>query len=470
MEYPVVDREICGYCGTCVGVCPKDAIDLIDLYLNIDRTKCIGCGTCVKVCPINALQMTDGNGVKASTENFRSYDISKCRQLSYDVVVIGAGPAGSMSALASAKQGVSVLMVEKRQEIGSPVRCAEGVSKRPLAELVDIDPKWICAEIKGGRIFAPNGNFITVDLPSSGLVLERKVFDRDLAMLSAKAGADVWVKSRAIDVIKENGKIAGVIVRRIDGDYAIKAKVVIAADGVESQVGRWAGIKTYSKPEDIDTCAQYLITGIDIDPNYCDFHIGNQIAPRGYAWVFPKGKDTANVGIGIGGHLGNEIAISYLDKFVKAKFGRNAPIISSVFGSVPVAGTLSEIVLDGLMIVGDAAHQNDPISGGGIINAMIAGNIAGEVASKAIKSGDTSRSSLIEYEKRWHKRIGRTFRHLKIIREGVLKLNDKSLNDLADVLAKSKKRTMIELFWTALKNEPRLLLELRHLISMGWIQ
>ncbi len=469
MEYPIVDREICGYCGTCVGVCPKDAIDLVDLHLNIDKRKCISCGTCVKVCPINALKMTDEYNVEAPSKDFRNYDLSKCKSLFYDVVVIGAGPAGSMSALASAKQGVSVLMIEKRQEIGSPVRCAEGVSKRPLRELVDIDPKWVCAEIKGGRIFAPNGNFITVDLPSEGLVLERKVFDRDLAMLAAKAGTDIWVKSRAIDVIKEDNKIAGVIVRRLDGDYAVKAKVVIAADGVESQVGRWAGLRTFSKPENIDTCAQYLMAGIDIDPNYCDFHIGHQIAPRGYAWVFPKGKNVANVGIGIGGHLDSETAINYLDKFVKNKFGKSAPVVSCVFGSVPTAGTLSEIVLDGLMIVGDAAHQNDPVSGGGIINAMIAGNIAGEVAGKAIKSGDTSRSSLTEYERKWHKRIGRTFHHLRIIREGVLKLSDKSLNDLADVLASSKKRTMIELFWTALKNEPKLLLELRHLISMGWV-
>ncbi|MEK7398656.1 MAG: geranylgeranyl reductase family protein [Candidatus Poribacteria bacterium] len=470
MDYPVVNREICAYCGSCVSVCPKDAIDLVDLHLNIDRSKCVSCKSCVKVCPINALEAVDESNIAFQSKSFRDYDLSKCKPLSYDAVVIGAGPGGSMSALALARQNVNVLLVEKRQEIGSPVRCAEGVSKRPLAELVDIDPKWIGREIHGGRIFAPDGSHVTIDMPNAAYVLERKVFDRDLAMLAGNAGAEVWIKSRAIDVIRENDKIAGVVIRRIDGDYAVKAKVVIAADGIESQVGRWAGIKTFCKPDDVDSCAQYLMTGIDINPNYCDFYLGQQIAPRGYAWIFPKGKNTANVGIGIGSYSGGKNALDYLNQFVKGKFGGNSSVISGIFGAVPVTGTLSEIVLDNFMMVGDSAHQNDPVSGGGLINAMIAGNIAGEVAGKAIKSGDTSRSVLVEYEKKWHKQIGRTFRSLKVIREGILRFSDDSLNNLAKVMANYKKLTMIELFWNALKSEPKLLLELRHLISMGWVQ
>jgi digeranylgeranylglycerophospholipid reductase len=468
MIYPTVDRESCGYCGTCVSVCPADAIDLIDLYLNVDGEKCTGCKTCVKVCPVGALEVKDSLS-KDTKSNFRDYDLSRCKSLYYDVVVVGAGPGGSMSARSAAMQNVSVLMIEKRQEIGSPVRCAEGISKKPLADLVDINPKWICAEVNGGRIHSPDGSCVIVDQPGAGLVLERKIFDKDLSLLSAQAGAEIWTKSRAIDLIKENGNIAGVVIRRLDEDYAVRAKIVIGADGVESQIGRLAGIKTVCKLDDLDTCAQYLVTGIDIDQSYCDFYLGNQIAPRGYAWVFPKGKNTANVGVGIGRHIAKQKAIEYLDKFVEKELGGGS-VIANVFGGVPICGTLSDIVLNGLMLVGDAAHQNDPVSGGGIINAMIAGNIAGEVAGKAIKAGDTSRSFLMEYEKRWNKRIGRTFRHLRGIREGVLKFNDNTLNDLARVLSQAPKLSLIEIFWSALKNEPRLLLELRHLVSMGWAQ
>ncbi len=466
MKYPFVNRDICGYCGACVSVCPENAIELIDLHLNIDYQTCKNCLSCVKVCPLGAMQTSD-----QALKNGKPYAWNSVitKTLKYDVLVIGAGPAGSIAAKTAAEQGMKVLMVEKRQEIGSPVRCAEGVSKRALVELVDLDPKWISTEINGGRIYSPDGSCVTIEEPGSGLVLERKIFDRELAALSIRYGAEVWVKSRAIDLIRENGCISGAVIRRLDGDYAVHAKVVIAADGVESQVGRWAGISTYCKPDEVDTCAQYLIKGISINPNYCDFYLGHKIAPRGYAWIFPKGDDSANVGIGISGNISNESAIDYLNRFVEKKIGGGS-ILATIVGCVPVSGTLSEIVHDGLMIIGDAAHQNDPVSGGGIINSMLAGNIAGEVAAKSIKKGDVSRASLIEYERRWHKQVGRTFRHLRVIREGVLRFSDETLNDLARVLMKARKLSLIEMFWTALRNDPKLLLELRHLISMGWAQ
>ena len=278
------------------------------------------------------------------------------------------------------------------------------------------------------------------------------------------------MKSQAVDVINENGGVAGAIVRRQDGDYKIRARVTIAADGVESQVARWAGVDTASKPVEVDTCAQYMMAGLkDIDLEYCHFFLGHEIAPRGYAWVFPKGGDSANVGIGIAGNISNGTAIDYLNKFVNEKFP-NASVLGLVAGCVPVSGTIPDFVKDGFMVVGDAAHQNDPVSGGGIINAMIAGQIAGEVAGQAVQNGDVSRAVLAEYQKRWHRQIGRTFRHLLVLRKGILAFSDQTLNDIARALSKGKseKISMIDMFWTALKNDPKLLLELRHLISIGW--
>jgi len=538
MNYPIVDREICGYCGACISVCPSNAIELVDTYvrfktqdsrlktqdclvscvLGLEFSPCTGCLACVKVCPLGAISMLDtrandarysmstssiqhpassitpffrlGGAERGETSSNRKSKIKN--QKFVDVLVIGGGPAGSIAARTAAQQNVDVLMVEKRQEIGSPVRCAEGVSKRALAELTELDPKWISAEINGGRIHSPDGNFVTIDEPGAGLVLERKIFDRELAAQAARSGAEVWVKARAVDLIKENGSIKGATICRPDGDYVIRAKVVIAADGVESQVGRWAGIDTTCKARDVDTCAQYLMTGLtDIDLNYCDFFLGHRIAPRGYAWIFPKGGDSANVGIGIGGNVGGETAISYLNRFVEKEIrgdvGEKAwkrrsvgasvrplvpSILSLVVGCVPVTGSPSDVVRDGFMIVGDAARQNDPVSGGGIINSMIAGQIAGEVAGQAIRNGDVSYAALVEYERRWHRQVGRTFPHLRRLREGILKFSDETLNGIAEVLSQTSlsKLTLIDIFWTALKNDPKLLLELRHLIAIGWAQ
>ena len=373
-NYPFVDREICGYCGACVSVCPSKAIELVDLYVKIDQSLCTGCLSCVKVCPLGAMKL-----------DVDDQPASNVRHQECDVLIIGAGPAGSLAARAAAGKKVDVLMIEKRQEIGSPVRCAEGVSKGALAEFVDIDPKWVSAEIHGGRIHAPNGSFVTVDSPDAGLVLERKIFDRELANQAAISGCEVWVKSRAVDLIRDNGRIAGAVVRRSDEDYAIRAKVVIAADGIESLVGQWAGIDTACKASEVDTCAQYLITGLSgFDLSYCDFYLGSKVAPRGYAWIFPKSDNSANVGLGIGGNIDTETAFDYLSKFVEKEVPGGS-VLSMVVGCVPVAGTLPELVQDGFMIIGDAAHQNDPVSGGGIINAMIAGQIAGEVAGDAVQ-------------------------------------------------------------------------------------
>jgi len=396
-------------------------------------------------------------------------------RLNYDVVVVGAGPGGSVAARIAAEKGLSVLLLEKRQEIGTPVRCAEGTGTEVLQEYIDLEPAWIAKEINGGRIFSPNGTPVVLAVKGAGVVLERKIFDRRLAELASQAGAEILVKARVTGVTKsQNGKVDGVYFRYLGKDCIAKAKIVIAADGIESQVGRWAGIDTTHDLNDVDVCAQYLMSNIDLDePDYCDFYVGGEKSPRGYAWVFPKGDRIANVGIGIGGIASGKngkFAIDYLNEFVKNKFPKGS-ILSQMFGSASVGGGLEEIVADGIMLVGDAAHHADPVSGGGILNAMIGGRLAAEVAAEAIQQGDVSKEFLKEYERRWDKEVGKTFKHLCRIRDAVLKFSDETLDKCAETLSKipRDKLTTLHVFKTVLLNQPKLLLELRHLITAGWL-
>jgi digeranylgeranylglycerophospholipid reductase len=394
----------------------------------------------------------------------------------YDVVVVGAGPGGSIAARIAAERGLSVLLLEKRQEIGTPVRCAEGTGTEVIRRYIDLEPAWIAQEINGGRIFSPNGTPVVIEYPGAGVVLERKIFDRRLAETAAEAGVEILVKARVTGVTKseKDGKVDGVHYRYGGKDFTVGAKIVIAADGIESQVGRWAGIDTTSDLRNVDVCAQYLMANIDLDePEFCDFYVGHNIAPRGYAWVFPKGERIANVGVGIGGAasgINGKFAIDYLNEFVGQKFPKGS-ILSQIAGCVSTGDKLHDIVADGIMLVGDAAHHNDPISGGGIVNAMIGGHLAAEVAVEAIQHDDVSAAFLKEYERLWDKEVGKVFKHLARVREAVIQFSDETLDKCAQVLSKvpKGKLTVLQVFKTVLLNRPGLLLELRHLIAAGWL-
>ncbi|MCK9442622.1 MAG: NAD(P)/FAD-dependent oxidoreductase [Methanothrix sp.] len=355
-----------------------------------------------------------------------------------DVVVIGAGPGGSMAAKTAAESGLNVVLLEKRQEIGEPIRCAEGVSIRSeLRELIKVQPDWISTEVNGVRMYSPNGDnvFTTVDSrkDEGGYILERKIFDRGLALQAAYAGAKVLVKTRAIGLIRKNSLYAVSAICRGE-PLQIEAPLIIGADGVESKVARWAGIGTRLKPEDIMVCAEYQVLDDSIDQEYCEFFFGNGIAPGGYVWIFPKGGRLANVGIGIqGSQSGSGEPVRLLERFLQSKMP-HARILQMVAGGIPTSGPMNNTTSDGVMLVGDAAHQSDPLTGGGIINAMKAGIMAGETAGKAVSSGDVSTAALKEYEDRWRSSIGKQIERRYHAKNFFLKLTDDDLNHLAKSL------------------------------------
>jgi digeranylgeranylglycerophospholipid reductase len=208
----------------------------------------------------------------------------------------------------------------------------------------------------------------------------------------------------------------------------------------------------------MECCAQYLMTDIDIDVRYACLFFGRQVAPGGYAWVFPKGPSSANVGLGISGDFGGERhALSYLKAFVDQRFPAGA-VVRATAGGVPCSGGLKQIVADGVMLVGDAAHQANPMSGGGVINALKAARIAGRVAAEAIWEGNVSSKRLGEYQKEWDRLLGRVHRSFYRIKESVFGLSDDQFNRIAgdlNALAREK-RTLPRAFMIALKNQPKL--------------
>jgi digeranylgeranylglycerophospholipid reductase len=396
----VVDDMRCSYCGGCVSLCPVGAITLKETHLFVDES-CIDCGFCIPACPVGAIA-TDATAAWAV--------VNMSLAARYDVVVVGAGPAGSTAARVAAEAGLGVLLVEKRQEIGSPVRCAEGVGHDLLTPFVAPELRWISAEVTGVRLTVSGPNYCeTLEAAGGrGYVLERRLFDRALAEEAARAGAQVRVKTAAVGLLREGSAVRGVVLQEPGGRWEVDARVVIAADGVESQVGQWAGLKTTLPLKDAMSCAQYVLVGIDINPSRIEYYVGEGVAPGGYAWVFPKGDGIANVGLGVQADMVDEPALNYLNRFIESQphLASGSPV-TLVAGGVPVAAPPPRLVTDGLMLVGDAARQVDPLTGGGIINGMTAGRQAAEVTAGAIAAGDTSAGALSAYEAAWRGGLGR---------------------------------------------------------------
>lgn len=377
----------------------------------------------------------------------------------YDVVVVGAGPAGTTAARFAAEQGVSVLVLEKDRDVGYPVRCGEAVSKDGIEPFIQPDSKWIASTINSFILISPDKTEVKINFNRTGYILERRIFDYGLGKLASKAGAQILTKAYAYDLIRDNGKITGVKFEHNGEPKEVRCKIIIGADGVESRIGRFAGIKTHTKISDMECCVQFTVSNISVNPNACYFYFGQEYSPGGYLWIFPKGSDSANIGLGIGGDKAKHRSpISYMNHFLEKKFPL-VPKLTMISGGVPCSFTLEEIVKENVMLVGDAARQVNPLSGGGITSGMIGGSIAGEIAGKAIRENNLK--LLMEYPKIWHQRVGKRHEIYYKIKSAIYNFSDETLNSIAHSAVKipESERTLLSIFKIALLDKPSLLID-----------
>jgi digeranylgeranylglycerophospholipid reductase len=269
-----------------------------------------------------------------------------------------------------------------------------------------------------------------------GIVIDRVFFDKQLAKDAVKAGSDLMLKTSAVKLLRSGEKVVGVRVKSFGQTRDIKAGCVVGADGYESQVGRWAGIDTSLAPRDITSCFQYRLTNIKHEADYCEFVLGSK-APGGYIWVFPKDEETANVGIGMQlTKLKNPADVKkHLDKFIEGdprlRKGRPLELVS---GAVSICAPIDKTVGNGVLLVGDAARQIDPITGGGISNSCKAGKVAGEVLAKAARERNFSEQSLRRYEKGWRDLIEDNLYRNWMAKEKLVTLSDDTFNKIINAL------------------------------------
>jgi digeranylgeranylglycerophospholipid reductase len=387
----------------------------------------------------------------------------------YDAIIVGAGPAGSMAGWELARQGFSVLVLEKHREVGVPLCCAEAISLKSLTLFVQPHPSWTAAPINGAVLYSPDGTMVSVPWPGVGWVLERKLFDRFLAGTAAGVGAELLLNAEATGLIKnDEGIVTGVSVLYQGKNHEIGCRAVIGADGVESLTGAWAGLSTVLEPDQLHSCAQYLMSGIDGPQDQVRFWVGQEISPGGYVWAFPKGRDTANVGLGILGSLaGKKKPSEYLDQFIAGHFPK-ARVMESMCGGTPALEEGHPMVTGNLLLAGDAARLTDPLSGAGIAIAMASGQLAGKQVSEFLRK--RSREPLHDYPGLWWSGPWKDIRYHAKVRRAFLKLSDDDMNRIARMLVKilagkePAKINPIDVAKEVVRSDPGLLLLGRHLL------
>ena len=336
----------------------------------------------------------------------------------YDVVVIGAGPGGSVAARELAKRGRSVLLLEKREKIGYPVRCGEASTNlSDLESYGPIDEDCIETIINGIYIYGPAGVNIEVPKPGMGLMLNREKFDPLLAHLAENDGVELVTLARAESVSDVMGKEPNGYrtVRIVEGCgnaekvSEVRAKMVISAEGVEARIGRSLGLKCLQAPTMTCTGVDIQVQGLLTKPDYLTFWQGHDFINDGYIWSFPKQKsNVTNFGAGFlfgGKHEKNilETTQEWLDKLFPG-----SKVNKVVGGLVPVSSTLKSYILDRFALVGDAAHHTNPLTGGGIAAAMRAGRYCANTVHQGLECGNLSKAFLKNYENTCYLKFGST--------------------------------------------------------------
>lgn len=379
-----------------------------------------------------------------------------------DVLVVGAGPAGGVAA-AEAKRAapeLDVLLVERDRAAGAPVRCAEGVGEAGLREFADPDgADWVARRITKVVFWAPDDTAVQVAERDVGYVLDRTRFDAFLAGEAVREGAALRLGTEARGMRRAADGRWEVALRSARGDETARARIVIGADGVETLVGRWAGLDTRVPARDMESCAQYVVRGIEFDPSAIYLQFGDRVAPGGYAWLFPKSADAANVGLGIVAlRADGRPARAYLDDWIARRWPRGAKTGYTV-GGVIVHTTVRRTSTDGVLLAGDAAHMVNPLSGGGIVNAMKAGRLAGRTAAAAIREGDASARRLERYHAEWMALLGDDHLRYYRIKQALEELDDSFFNGLARTVnaIPKEKRTLGRIFAHALVRHPQLI-------------
>ncbi|MDD1779134.1 MAG: NAD(P)/FAD-dependent oxidoreductase [Candidatus Helarchaeota archaeon] len=391
----------------------------------------------------------------------------------YDLVVIGAGPAGSMAARVAAHHGFKTLVLEQRRIVGYPSHCAGGILSLILdkMKLIPIVHSSIYTLIENIDIHSPGGRRAVHSFGKPiGYIVHRPHFDQLLMEDAQRRGTELRTGTRAIGLERDHRIFHEVVIKSRNGIQRIKTKLIIGADGIAANVAKWAGLSV---------SRQYLGSGYGYNADYVKNLSRNTVEiyflnalPGGYAWIFPQGPETANVGVG-GYNNG-----TYMQK-VFEWFRTRHPVASSKLhaarltdftgGIVPGSKVPRSTTFNYGLIVGDAANQVDYLSGEGIRLALVCGDLAGRVATAALQEEDLS--LIHSYHRLMQQTLWLELFASYLIRHFLLHFKASDYDNFVQALSKTNldlifdKRKWVPLFLQGLLKSPSLISVVRYVLK-----
>lgn len=368
------------------------------------------------------------------------------KEMHYDIVVVGAGPAGSSAACEAAKNGVKVALLEKEKEVAETVRTSGVTWIQNIKEFGIPDDCF--NPIKNYSFCSPNNEVTISDsIPQAAVLDVRKTY-RWLAKKAIKEGTDIFVKTNVKEIIKNGlGDIIGVKANSPEGDCSFFGKIVIDASGFGSIVCKSMGLA--NQWERFGAGAEYEATAENVDPETWWLMVGKKYSPAGYAWVFPISKDTVRIGVGVGKPESDIDPTERLKELIAAKEGpiKNLGKITPIefhYGLIPNDGLSRKTVYNNLILVGDSAGQANPLVLEGIRYAIKFGKVSGKVATDAIKSGKTDESALLPYETNWRKEIESKIKSAMKVQDRWIGLSDDQWDKELDVIKELKPEEFLD--------------------------
>ncbi len=326
----------------------------------------------------------------------------------YDVIVVGAGPAGSTSALSAATEGAHTLLIDKKANPGLPVQCAEFIPRLltreiALPERVIAQPTTVLEYHLGdqsGCMSAP------------GFMIHRDLFDRHLIEKAIDSGVALSTATRALALQKD-----GIVVEVNGKKTTVKGRVIIGADGPLSQVSAWMGNprgEMYVGLQKTVPAGSSDILRFYFSPLYgC-----------GYAWLFPK-DELAHVGVCVAVESApslRPLLDDFMDILMQNEEIRSRDTTRLTCGLIPTSGPRERTVLGNILLVGDAAGQTNPLTGAGIASAVMCGKMAGKWAARAALQKNLSLFQ--NYEREWQSLFGSSLSRALTARQSILTSRD----------------------------------------------